>query len=166
MITARIVHDGPGGVEPSPSLSLIRNPKSAIRNLGCGCLVLLISLAVAAAPRARGENVHRPDANCGICHTADRATLAANPARARLGLKENLEATCNNCHGSQGPSHKTGIRAAMRVPPELPLSGTGTIACATCHFMHGENNSFGDFLRIDNRRGKLCLSCHKLSDLK
>jgi predicted CXXCH cytochrome family protein len=110
--------------------------------------------------------VHRPDANCRTCHTADRAVLSSNPARARTLLVSNLEATCNRCHGDQGPSHKTGMPPARPVPPELPLSGDGKVACATCHFMHGENNRFGDFVRIDNSRGKLCLSCHKLSELK
>jgi predicted CXXCH cytochrome family protein len=126
--------------------------------------LFLITLTLAAAPR--GEDVHRADANCRICHTADRAALSSNPARARTLLLPNLEATCNRCHGSEGPSHKTGMKATTKVPAELPLDPGGTVTCATCHFLHGENNQFGDFLRIDNRRGKLCLSCHKISELR
>ncbi len=56
--------------------------------------------------------------------------------------------------------------AKTKVPDTLPLSGDGKVACATCHFMHGEDNRFGDFLRIDNRRGKLCLTCHRISELR
>jgi len=131
---------------------------------GTAAACFLIGLSLAAAPR--GEDVHRADANCRVCHTADRATLNSNPARASTLLISNLEATCNRCHGSEGPSHKTGMKAAMRVPSDLPLDSHGIVTCATCHFMHGESNRFGDFLRIDNRRGKLCLSCHKISELK
>jgi hypothetical protein len=32
--------------------------------------------------------------------------------------------------------------------------------------MHGESNTFGDFVRIDNRRGGLCLTCHQLEELQ
>jgi hypothetical protein len=131
---------------------------------GCGGAFCLMGLSLAAAPR--GEDVHRADANCRICHTADRTALNSNPARARVLLVPNLEATCNRCHGSEGPSHKTGMKATTRVPAELPLDAGGIVTCATCHFMHGESNAFGDFLRIDNRRGKLCLSCHKISELR
>src|SRR6266568_3502309 len=131
---------------------------------GCAGASFLMGLSPAAAPR--GEDVHRADANCRVCHTADRTTLNSNPARARVLLIPNLEATCNRCHGSEGPSHKTGMKATTRVPADLPLDPDGIVGCATCHFMHGENNRFGDFLRIDNRRGKLCLSCHKISELR
>jgi hypothetical protein len=138
--------------------------RSSLLVLGIMAALSLVTITLAAAPR--GEDVHRADANCRVCHTADRATLNGNPARARTLLVPNLEATCNRCHGSEGPSHKTGMRAAMKVPAALPLDPGGIVTCATCHFLHGENNQFGDFLRIDNRRGKLCLSCHKISDLK
>lgn len=129
-------------------------------------VLLALVAGVAAARRATGENVHRPDADCRTCHTADAAALKRNPAAARTALAPNLEATCNRCHGAQGPSHKTNIAAKPGVPPNLPLSVDGRITCATCHFMHGENNAFGDFLRLNNRRGGLCLSCHKLSELE
>jgi hypothetical protein len=121
---------------------------------------------VLARSKARGEDAHRRDANCRTCHTADRDALGVDPSQAKLWLRTDLEATCNRCHGTQGPSHRTGGKATMSVPSTLPLSSDGRLTCATCHFMHGERNSFGDFLRIDNRRGQLCLSCHKLSDLK
>lgn len=132
--------------------------------MGAMGALCLIALARAAPPR--GPDVHRPGADCRVCHTADRATLNGNPSRARTLLQPNLEATCNKCHGGEGPSHKTGMKAAMKVPAELPLGSGEIVTCATCHFMHGESNQFGDFLRIDNHRGKLCLSCHKLSELK
>jgi hypothetical protein len=138
----------------------------------CWLLLLCVGMFLnaifpfAASPRARGEDVHRADANCRICHTADRAVLNSNPARARTLLIPDLEAACNRCHGEEGPSHKTGIPAKTNVPAILPLSPDGKITCATCHFMHGEDNRFGAFLRIDNHRGKLCLTCHRMSELR
>jgi predicted CXXCH cytochrome family protein len=131
---------------------------------GSSGVCFLIGLTLAAAPK--GEDVHRAEVNCRICHTADKAALNSDPTRAKSLLLPNLETTCNRCHGAEGPSHKTGMKAAMNVPADLPLGGAGIVTCATCHFMHGESNRFGDFLRIDNRRGKLCLSCHKISELK
>jgi hypothetical protein len=126
----------------------------------------LCAALVLAARKAHGENVHRPGADCRTCHTLDPAGLSHDPARARTSLRADLEATCNGCHGSQGASHRTGMHPKSGVPDTLPLSADGKITCFTCHFMHGENNQFGDFVRIDNRRGKLCLTCHRLSELQ
>jgi predicted CXXCH cytochrome family protein len=52
------------------------------------------------------------------------------------------------------------------VPDTLPLSRDGLITCATCHFIHGEKNPYGDFVRMDNTRGGLCLTCHELKELQ
>lgn len=129
-------------------------------------LVLLLALLAGAAAKPHGENVHRPDGDCHACHTADAATLNADKTAARTALAPDLEARCARCHGDEGPSHRTGMRPVKAEPDGLPLAADGTIGCATCHFMHGENNGFGDFLRLDNRRGGLCLSCHQLSELQ
>src|SRR5437870_12693464 len=96
------------------------------------CLAIVVACGVAAAPRAKGPNVPQPTADCRTCHTADRATLNNDPARARTLLIGNLEATCNRCHGDQGPSHKTGMPPKTNVPGTLPLSSAGQITCATC----------------------------------
>jgi Cytochrome c3 len=138
--------------------------------LAMGSAVLL---AVPIAPRAVAlpqgasrENLHRPDANCASCHTADRATLEGNLAEARTLLVADLEERCISCHGNEGPSHHTGIRPVKPVPDTLPLSSEGLITCATCHFVHGEKNSSTAFVRIDNARGGLCLTCHELAELE
>lgn len=125
--------------------------------------VLCVALVAAAPP---GPSPHRPDAPCSGCHTADAATLARDPVAARGLLVPDLEARCDVCHADQGPSHKTGMPPAHPVPSTLPLSATGTITCGTCHFLHGENDRFGDYVRIDNRHGGLCLTCHTLSELE
>jgi predicted CXXCH cytochrome family protein len=129
------------------------------------CLLPLLTVSLVVLARPRGENVHRPDANCGACHTADRDTLERDPIAARAALVPDLEERCARCH-DEGPSHRTDIPPRKAVPDTLPLSVGGTITCSTCHFVHGEQNPFGDFLRIDNSRGALCLTCHELSELQ
>ena len=69
------------------------------------------------------------------------------------------------CH-DEGPSHLTGVAPKKAVPDTLRLSQEGLITCATCHFAHGEQNPHNDFLRMDNSRGALCLTCHELSELE
>jgi hypothetical protein len=150
-----------GGRRPRAVVSRAR----AVVPILVAALLFIMVLAVAAA-RPRGENVHRRDGDCRACHTADAAALNADVAAAKTALAGDLEARCLPCHGDQGPSHRTGMRPKKSVPPDLPLAADGTIGCATCHFMHGENDAFGDFLRRDNRRGGLCLSCHELSELQ
>ena len=129
-------------------------------------LVVVCLAGVAAAVRHGVDNVHRPDADCLQCHTVDRATLETEHAKARAQLAPDLESRCFTCHDDEGPSHHTGIKPTMPVPDTLPLSFDGLITCATCHFMHGEPNAVGDALRINNDRGALCLTCHKLSELQ
>ena len=129
-------------------------------------LLLTASLAVVAAKGPSGENVHRPDAECTGCHTANRAMLEEDRPAARGLLAADLEERCILCHGDQGPSHHTGIRPTKPVPETLPLSAEGLITCATCHFVHGEQAASRDFVRIENSRGGLCLSCHTLAELQ
>ena len=137
------------------------------RGVGWAAFSLLtVSFAVLLAKGPRGENVHRPDAECTGCHTADRARLEQDHGAARGLLAADLEERCTLCHGDQGPSHRTGIRPRKPVPDTLPLSAEGLITCATCHFMHGEPSALRDFVRIDNSRGGLCLTCHELSELE
>jgi hypothetical protein len=127
---------------------------------------LVVCMAgVATAVRHGVDDVHRPDADCLQCHTVDRATLETEHAAARAKLAPDLESRCFTCH-DEGPSHHTGIKPTMPVPETLPLSVEGLITCATCHFLHGEPNAVGDALRINNDRGALCLTCHKLSELQ
>lgn len=127
-------------------------------------LVAVLATPGLAAPA--GPSPHRADADCLKCHTADAATLQRDPTHARTLLASDLEARCNACHSDQGPSHKTGMPPAHPVPATLPLSATGTITCATCHFLHGENDQFGDYVRLDNKRGGLCLTCHTMAELE
>jgi hypothetical protein len=129
-------------------------------------LVLLVASLAVVQARPQHENVHRPDAECAGCHTAERPQLAADAAAARMNLAADIDARCSACHDDEGPSHHVGILPHKPVPATLPLSSSGLIMCATCHFVHGERDPVGNFVRIDNSRGGLCLTCHELAELQ
>ncbi len=134
---------------------------------GLPALLLVGTLvAEALAAGATGPNVHRPDADCRACHTADRDALEADRGAAGGLPAADLDPRRIVCHGNEGPSHHTGIRPVKPVPETLPLSAEGLITCTTCHFVHGEPAPFMDFVRIENSRGGLCLTCHELAELQ
>lgn len=141
------------------------NPALRLRAAAFAALLVAVVAAWGHA-KPHGDDVHRSDSRCDACHTGDANALHAAPADARNMLVPDLEARCAGCHGDEGPSHQTGVPPRPPPPAGLPLSGDGRITCATCHYMHGESNTFGDFVRIDNRRGGLCLTCHELSELQ
>jgi len=132
---------------------------------GALALVVILGIAVGAAGKPHGPNVHQPNAECRSCHTVERENLEQDRAAAKTRLAADLEERCISCHDDEGPSHHTGIRPTKPIPDTLPLSVEGLITCATCHYIHGEQNPFGDFVRINNSRGGLCLTCHELSEL-
>ncbi|MHB2016018.1 MAG: hypothetical protein ACYCW6_03620 [Candidatus Xenobia bacterium] len=136
-----------------------------MRHALCAMVMLAALLALLTVRlNSKGENVHASTQDCAVCHTLSGDALRqAGPAAGRA-LKPNLEAVCNQCHGDEGPSHQTGIAAVHPVPPDLPLTN-GRLACDTCHYMHAEHNQYGNYLRRDNRRGGLCLTCHTLAEL-
>ncbi|HVN85202.1 MAG TPA: cytochrome c3 family protein [Candidatus Binatia bacterium] len=147
--------------EPARGRSLrLRLTRSALT-----LLWLAPPVGVAWAKGPQGENVHRPDAVCLTCHTTDRDALESDRAAARTQIAPDVENRCGVCH-NEGPSHRTGMPPKAPVPETLRLSPDGLITCATCHYAHGEQNPHNDFLRIDNSRGALCLTCHQLSELQ
>jgi len=130
-------------------------------------MIVLLAVAVAVVQaRPKGANVHEPNADCSQCHTAERQTLEADPNAARLLLVADIDARCTACHDDEGPSHRTGVPPRRPVSDTLPLSAGGLITCATCHFVHGNRHPFADFVRLDNSRGGLCLTCHQLAELQ
>jgi predicted CXXCH cytochrome family protein len=129
-------------------------------------LALQVPLFAVVQAKPKSENVHTPNTDCARCHTMDRAMIEGNVATASTHVVPDVEAQCNACHGDEGPSHRTGMPPRQPIPETLPLSSSGMITCSTCHFVHGEPNPFGAFVRIDNSRGALCLTCHRLEDLQ
>ena len=132
---------------------------------GLVLLGLAMPFSTTSAKSTQGEDVHRSEAACGACHTTGRETLQSDREAARGLLAPDLESRCTVCH-NEGPSHRTGMAPKGQVPDTLHLSHEGLITCSTCHFMHNEPHPYSDFLRIDNSRGALCLTCHKLSELE
>ncbi len=125
----------------------------------------MVAVTSTTTAKSKSEDVHVPTADCAHCHTAGRADLEAKPGDAPHQIVPDVEQRCTACH-DEGPSHRTGMKPRGSVPVTLPLADGGLIGCATCHFMHGEKNPYGDFVRLDNSRGGLCLSCHKLEELQ
>jgi hypothetical protein len=129
-------------------------------------MVLLAAALAVVQAKPKGANVHQPGADCSQCHTADRQTLESDPKAARMLVAADIDARCIACHDDEGPSHRTGMPPRKPVPDTLPLSASGLIMCATCHFVHGNRHPFADFVRLDNSRGGLCLTCHELAELQ
>jgi predicted CXXCH cytochrome family protein len=133
-------------------------------------LLLLLILSAGTGSLARGRTPgpcpHKADSECGLCHSVGRGALEKDRAGARTALRPDLEAVCESCHGGEGASHRTHITAPARAPDQLPLSSGRTVECYTCHFIHGESRSSDSYVRIDNRRGGLCLSCHTMAELE
>lgn len=137
--------------------------------LMAGCAVLIASAGLVLGSAKHGAaDVHRDKSpgSCLACHSADEPTLHARASVASPMLADDLDARCAACHDPLDASHRTGVVPKRPVPPALPLSADGKVTCATCHFMHAESDAFGDFVRIDNRKGALCLTCHELSELE
>ena len=147
-----------------PMPSTRAGPCGVVAPLVAGGVAILLVLATAGAPER--PDPHRAGADCAWCHTADAAQLERDPAAARAALRPDLDARCSACHSGEGPSHRTGIRPTRPVPADLPLSDGGLITCSTCHYPHGEGDRRQAYERMDNRRGRLCLACHTLSELQ
>lgn len=52
------------------------------------------------------------------------------------------------------------LHVPQLVTRDIPLGRHGEVHCTTCHDPH--DNSLGSFLRITDRMGALCLTCHKM----
>jgi cytochrome c554/c'-like protein len=158
---------------------LIKNASSY-----CICLTTLVLLLLLASPATAVPNPHEvlsEGDNCVSCH------LNGNPDindKDSLVLKGDLVEQCAECHPDQlvtgHPVNKKHF-GSRRVP--LPLDDNEEVVCITCHSPHlpwkdkepyipvsifkkirntilgkGEYRTY--FLRINNRDGQLCLTCH------
>ncbi len=57
---------------------------------------------------------------------------------------------------------RTGdLRDPSTLPRDLPLDANGQLQCTTCHDPH--DDTYGNFLNMDNTASALCTSCHVLS---
>lgn len=127
----------------------------------CAALVLGAVTAGLSEPR---QNPHGNQDQCITCHTTDTGGLKADPVTGHPNLRQDLESICKSCHHLEEPGHQMGVTPKRKIDPVLPLDAQGRVECWTCHFTHGEN-PYGEYLRVDNRRGGLCLKCHTFSEL-
>jgi predicted CXXCH cytochrome family protein len=56
---------------------------------------------------------------------------------------------------------KGELRHPSTLPVELPLDHNGQLQCTTCHDAH--DDTYGQFLRMDNRQSRMCRTCHEIS---
>jgi hypothetical protein len=142
-------------------------------------LALLLLPAVSFAAGGEGVNPHafidKPGA-CGRCH-------ARVPVVAGGGFVKDIVSLCQECHFEQRMSHPVDIRPGRIPGLTLPLDGTRSITCSTCHDPHsppfatipyvrlpvlkrisrlfsGDQAYPTFFLRRPNSGGELCSLCH------
>lgn len=58
-------------------------------------------------------------------------------------------------------SKDPGLANPHALPPAVQLNAAGELQCTTCHDAH--DDTYGDFLVIDNANSALCTTCHSLS---
>src|SRR5690349_21346121 len=84
------------------------------RLAGTVAVAAAVLVAATLAAKPKGEDVHRSDAECATCHTADATALRRAPKAAASDLVPDLESRCAKCH-DEGPSHRTGIKPVRPV---------------------------------------------------
>ncbi len=104
-------------------------------------------------------NAHPFGTPCQSCHTAPKPSLVPGGPASR-NMVASINGECLRCHYDGPITHPVGVSNSKKTAPDLPLSQDGKITCVTCHVGHSNQNSFGQLLRKNNRRGGLCLSCH------
>ena len=135
-----------GLIAPVANLDSIR----AVLAAGLLCFVLPTwSAASAADPDAH-------DFACDSCHLAQE--IDAGNAGQLVADEAEL---CQGCHqNAVAASHPIGIRPAMEIPGEFPLSADGEITCSTCHRVH---DTAPGKLRSALEGQEFCEACHQQS---
>lgn len=113
--------------------------------------VLLIAIIVVVPVIfAAKKQVHNFDSKCSTCH------MSIPPDKKRF-VRE-IDFLCADCHAQSGPSHPSGIKPSMTIPPVFQLDWAGRMTCSTCHDTHGN----GELLLRGNKPGKaFCFLCHQ-----
>src|SRR5689334_8129482 len=95
-------------------------------------LLLLVVLVVLSR-----ENPPHAFKECSSCHG-----LAAPAGKAARSLTAPVSMLCIRCHArifSEGFLHPVDvIPQGVAIPPDMPLSASGALTCATCHDVHAE----------------------------
>lgn len=113
---------------------------------------------------------------CLSCHDGTIALSAVlpRPGETRLGAGDYLPSGLTNlgtdlsddhpisfAYTAQLASADAQLVSPMALPPEIKLERGGMLQCTACHTAHDDRH--GKFLARSNRRGDLCLSCHRMS---
>jgi hypothetical protein len=153
-------------------------------------LVAAAALGIAAGPSPKttgGKGFHPltdHPTSCGICHEGE--VVRGRDDRTTVRLKKDPVSLCIGCHPSKDfvHMHPVDLKPDFAVPPKLPLDRSYLITCVTCHDPHaspwsdepviprGIRELLGDllsrrtrfpsyFLRMANRDGELCRTCHE-----
>ncbi len=102
---------------------------------------------------ALGDVVNPPSGTPGI--------INMTTVRLSSGMRSYLGADISNDHPvafSYYDAASSNSELADTLPPILQIYGGRNVHCTTCHDPH--DNSFGNFLVMDNKYSALCITCH------
>ena len=105
---------------------------------------------------ALGNLLSRPDIDAV---TMTSRTIPGGPADLGNDLSDDhpIGFRYDRALGSIDPQ----LRTPELISRELPLGEHGEFHCTTCHDPH--DNELGDFLRITDRGGAMCVTCHDMA---
>ncbi len=80
------------------------------------------------------------------------------PGKSNLGTDLSDDHPISFKYDSQLVSKRPTLTQPSALPEQIKLDAKQELQCTTCHEAH--DNSFGNFLVMDNTGSKLCVSCH------
>ncbi|KXS41070.1 MAG: hypothetical protein AWU54_1755 [Candidatus Frackibacter sp. T328-2] len=124
------------------------------------------------------KSTGHPLNGCSSCHLphgahGDKLWTFTPNLQTQKGTKLiSINALCYSCHDgtitSKGKdffdnlktTHPVGVKIPdyMTIPDDFPLDHKERMTCGTCHNPH--NSDAESYLRVSNKTGKLCVSCH------
>jgi len=108
------------------------------------------------------------DGTIAVGRLLTRPTPESMGAAERIRERKNLGTDLSDDHPvsmSYNQAQSANPLSYKALPMQLGpvrLDGNGQVQCTSCHDAHDNHN--GDFLVMDNREGRLCLTCHGLKD--
>ena len=136
-------------------MAIFRQQRTSLLLAFAGILAVAMAYSMLPGPHAFSD--------CTRCHLTD----SSGKIQGRR-LTASVTTLCAECHAAvlnDGYLHPVDVRPRHAVvPPDLPLSVEGEITCATCHDLHGqEDTSFGlpgHYLRRADQGREFCKACH------
>ncbi|SJZ49361.1 cytochrome c3 family protein [Selenihalanaerobacter shriftii] len=150
-----------------------------MRRLIIFLFIIILIFNVVPLFASQPKSVGHPLNGCSSCHVPHGAGGDSLwPFAPQLKTKEGTElssitALCYSCHDGtitnkgkhffekDGSTHPIGIKPSnlVNIPDNYSVDSEGRMTCATCHNPHKSNTK--NYLRISNKGGALCLSCHQ-----